>query len=127
MKKVTKHLLIMAILTLISTNTLAQEGQLTDMQKAQMETQLDEYYAKLDLSETQQPKFEEITIRYGKQMMALKESGKGRLAKYKEFKSIRNHKNEEMKTILTKEQYGAYELIQKEMQEKMKENNSGKN
>ena len=59
-------------------------------------------------------------------MMSLKESNKGRLAKYKEFKTIRKNKDAEMKAILSEEQFEAYLETQEEMQQKMKENNKGK-
>ncbi|MEM8847606.1 MAG: hypothetical protein AAGD17_10940 [Bacteroidota bacterium] len=126
MRRVIKQIGILAILFFVGEAAIGQETKLTEEQKAQMEVQLNEYNSKLDLSEAQKPKFEEITLKYGKQMMELKESGKGRLAKYKEFKSIRKNRNEEMELVLSDEQYEAYLEIQEEMQEKMKENNKNK-
>nr|WP_299341901.1 hypothetical protein [Allomuricauda sp.] len=121
-----KHILILAIVSLISTTAMGQERTLTEEQRAQMEANLNEYSLKLDLSEEQKPKFVEITKRYGQQMRGLKDSDKGRLAKYKEYKSIRKNKNAEMKAILSEEQYETYLETQEEMQQKMKENNKNK-
>lgn len=122
MKKI-KHILVIAVVALIGTTAMAQEKEFTEEQKAQMEAQLTMYFEKLNLSEEQKPKFEEITKKYGKQLMDLKESNKGRFAKYKEFKAINKNRNAEMKPLLSKEQYENYQDIQNKMQEKMKERN----
>lgn len=121
MKRI-KHILGLMLIILVGTTALAQEKKMTEEQKAQMEAQLEDYIEKLDLSEEQRPKFEEITKRYGKQLMVLKESSKGRLSKYKEFKSINKDRNKEMEALLSEEQYTIYMATQEEMQQKMKEN-----
>ena len=120
-----KHILILAVLVLLGNSIMAQQSELTEEQRARMQAQLTEYSLKLDLSEAQKPKFEDITRKYGKQMMSLKESNKGRLAKYKEFKTIRKNKDAEMKAILSEEQFEAYLETQEEMQRKMKEKKGG--
>ncbi|MEL6917132.1 MAG: hypothetical protein AAFO99_05305 [Bacteroidota bacterium] len=126
MHKTFKPILILVMVTMMGATAIGQEKKLTAAQKERMETQLVTYFEKLDLSEEQKPKFEEITKRYGKQMLGLKESDKGRLAKYNEFKSIRKNKNKEMKLLLSKEQYQIYEEVQDEMQRKMKEERNNK-
>ncbi|MDT0605945.1 hypothetical protein [Croceitalea rosinachiae] len=120
MKRI-KHILVLMVITLVGTTAVAQEKELTEEQKAQMEAQLEVYIEKLNLSDSQQPNFEEITKRYGKQLMVLKESSKGRLSKYKEFKSISKDRNKEMQALLSEEQYTTYLATQEEMQQKMKE------
>jgi len=80
-----------------------------------------EYLQKLDLSEEQKPKFKEITKKYAAQMKTLKTSNKRKFVKLKEFKSIIDSKNKEMKVLLSTEQYVVYEEMQKERLQKMKE------
>lgn len=126
MRNTIKHILVSMVVAFISITAVAQERELNKEQKAQLETQLEVYFQKLDLSEKQKPKFEEITKKYGKQMMALKESDKGRLSKYKEYKSIMNNKNREMKALLSDKQYIIFEKTQEEMQKKMKEKRNSK-
>ena len=115
--------MFIAILVLVAINGRAQKTEMTDEQKVRMEQQLSLYYDKLDLADEEKPKFEEITKKYGKQLIALKNSGKGRLSKYREFNRIQNNKNAEMEELLTKEQYLVYEEIQEEIQEEMKKRN----
>lgn len=81
-----------------------------------------EYLQKLDLSEEQKPKFKEITKKYAFQMKTLKSSNKPKFAKYREFKSIINSKNKEMKALLSSNQYALYEENQKERLQSFKEN-----
>ncbi|MDD7886935.1 hypothetical protein [Flavivirga sp. 57AJ16] len=124
--KTIKHVLVLAVVVLIGTTAVAQERELWEEQKAQMETQLATYFEKLDLSEEQKPKFEEITKKYGKQMMKLKENNKGRLAKYREYKSILENKKKEIKDILSNAQYEIYEETQEEIVQKIKEKRNNK-
>lgn len=124
--KTLKHILILAIVMLIGTSTVAQSGDFTAEQKTQFEEQQASYLDELDLSEDQTEKFKEISRRYAGQMKSLKESDKSRLSKYKELKSIQKNKNEEMKTLLSEEQYQIYEKMQEEMKKKMKEKRKNK-
>lgn len=119
---VIKQILILGM-SICSTIVVAQKTGLTTEQKAQMEVQLNEYSESLNLSQEQKPKFKEITKRYGRQMMKLKESDKGRLSKYNEFRSIRKKKDAEMKSLLSNEQYKAYLQTQEEMHQKIREKN----
>jgi hypothetical protein len=59
-------------------------------------------------------------------LLELKESDKGRLVKYKEFKSISNKKDAEMKNLLSKEKYETYLETQNEMRQKMIEKKGNK-
>lgn len=80
-----------------------------------------EYLERLDLSEEQKPQYIEISKRYGDELKQLKNSSKSRLSKYRAYKSIQKNKNNEMKALLSKEQYTVYEEIQEEVQKKIKE------
>ena len=120
--KTIKRNLMFAIVLLISTTTaIAQKKEFTDAQKEKMEAQLKTHSEKLNLSEVQKSTFKKITKKYALQLMALKESDKGKLSKYKEFKAIKKAKNKEMKAILSSDQYLVYEKTQEELEKKMKE------
>lgn len=121
-----KRFLILTIALLIGSTAMAQEKDLTEEQRTQIETQIDTYLTNLDLPDHQKPKFEEITRRYGKQLLELKESDKGRLLKYKEFKAIRKKKDAEMKNLLSNEKYETYLETQNKIQEKMIEKKGNK-
>jgi len=118
--KVLKSSLIVFVVLLVNATSFAQDRELTEQQE-QVKEQLEIYFEKLDLSEDQKSKFEEITRNYALQMKVLKTSDKSKFAKYKEFKSIKDSKNKEIETLLSAEQYKIYKETQKEMQKKMKE------
>ena len=99
----------------------SKADNLTEQQKEEIQKNLEEYAAALDLSEDQRLKFEEITKKYAKQMIAVKDSGASRMSKYKKVKSIRKNKDAEMKTLLSKDQYKVYLEKQEEMSKKIKE------
>ena len=103
--------------------TFAQSraANLTEEQKEEIMKSLEVYATALDLSDDQQPKFEEITKKYAKQTIAVKDSGERRISKYKKVKSIRKNKDAEMKTLLSKDQYKVYLGKQEEMKNRLKE------
>jgi hypothetical protein len=118
-----KILSLFFALFLIGTNTIfaqSRAANLTEEQKEEVKNNLEEYAAALDLSEDQRPKFEEITKKYAKQMIDVKESGGRRMSKYKKVKSIRKNKDAEMKTLLSKDQYKVYLENQEEMKKQIK-------
>jgi len=78
---------------------------------------------KLDLTEEQKPKFKELTKKYALKIKTLKANNvKKKLAKLKDFKSIIDSKNKEMKALLSVEQFKIYKETQKERLKRMKEN-----
>ena len=88
---VLKILCLFLALCLIGTNTTfaqSRAANLTVEQKEEIKKNVEAYADALQLSETQKPKFEEITKKYAEQMIALKESDGSRMSKYKKLQSI---------------------------------------
>ena len=99
----------------------SKADSLTDEQKEEIQKNIEEYTAALNLTEDQKPKFESITKRYAEQLQALKDGGGSKFKKYKKVKSISKNKDAEMKTILSKDQYKVYMEKQEEMKKNLKE------
>ena len=119
-----KTLALFFALFLIGTNincAQSKKSKLTEEQNEEVTNNLEEYAVALDFSEDQRPKFEEITIKYAEQMIAVKNGGGRKLQKYKKVKSIRENKDAEMKILLSKDQYKVYLEKQEEMKKKIKE------
>ena len=119
------RIIILGALALVTACAVAQNEGLTYEQKAQMEAVIKKSFEKLNLTAEQKPRFEEITKKYGNQMIRLKESNKGRFAKLKMLRDIENNKNNEMRTLLSTGQYKVYESIQEEIRQKMKQKSLG--
>ena len=123
MKSLKISSLIFALFLFSTSTTFAQSraDNLTEEQKEELAASMEEYFSVLDLSEEQKSEFEVIAKKYAEQMKAVKDSGGRRMGKFKKVKSIRNDKNEEMKELLSKDQFKLYLEKQKEMEKKMKD------
>ena len=119
------HILITIVLLFFSTVTIAQQSDFPSSDKDMMKEQFAADLERLDLSEEQKSDYLEISRRYGEQMMALRDSGAGRMAKFQELKSIRKDKDKEMKALLSKDQYAIYKDIQEARQQLMRESRKG--
>ncbi|MGB5820926.1 MAG: hypothetical protein WBG90_15680 [Saonia sp.] len=115
----------LVILLVISTVTTAQERKVSDAQKNEVEENLAQYFAKLNLTEEQKVSYEEVIKKYGEQHRFIKESGLSEMEKLKEIQKIRSQKDAEMKKLLTKEQYEAYKAFKAKVQKIAMENYSG--
>ncbi len=122
--KVFKILSLFIAIFLIGTITTFAQSKgtsLTQEQKEEVKKNVEAYAAALDLSVEQKSKFEEITQRYAKQMIAIKDSGDSPMSKYRKVNAIRKNKDAEMKQLLSKDQYKVYLKKQEEMKKIMRE------
>ena len=112
-----------ALIIIGISTTIAQSraNNLSEEQKEEIKRNLEEYATALSLSDDQRPIFEEITKKYAKQLIAVKDGGGRRMSKYKKVKSIRKNKDAEMKKLLSKDQYKVYLEKQEVMKDKMKQ------
>lgn len=123
MKSLRVFSLLFTLFCLASQSSIAQTkaAHLSDEQKEEMARQVEEYFTTLDLSEEQKPQFKAITKKYAEQMIVVRDSGEGKMKKYKKVKAIQKDKNAEMKELLSDDQYSVYLEKQEEMRKKMKE------
>lgn len=97
----------------------AQEGS-TPEQRAK--TLTEKMKTELTLTDSQYDKVYEVNLKYAvKNQEILKGSG-NKLSKFKSLKSTNEDKSDEMKNLLTEEQYKKYEELQKEQRQEAKKN-----
>jgi hypothetical protein len=85
-----------------------------------MQTQM--MKTKLNLDSLTGLKVYDINLKAAQKMdPLLKGNGGGKLAMFREMKSIDSEKDKSFKAILTADQYKAYEAAKEEMKEKLKE------
>ena len=111
----------MLLLMTLSVDIYAQ-SKMTEQQKQQAKARYEEYKMKLNLSEDQEPKVQEINLKYFGGLAELRNSSESRLNKFKKFRTMKSEKNKNMKQILTKEQYRIYIDFQAEMKEEFMNN-----
>lgn len=109
-------LAVVALLVTLSTNVYSQQ-RMTDQQKQEAKAKHEEFKEKLNLTENQKPKFEEINRNQAEAISSLKNSDASRLEKLRKYRELKSEKDKKMKEILTKEQFEAYEAYHEELKE----------
>ncbi len=107
-------------LLIVAGNVQAQSN-MTEEQKEEARARYEAYQEKLNLSDEQSPKVEEINLAYFEGLSELRNSNASRLSKYRKFKGLSSKRDEDMKAVLTDEQYEIYKEFQKETREDFKE------
>ena len=114
------------ILTALLALTLQARGQAsqqlknsTPEERAQKIT--DWMKTNLQLSDEQATSIHAVNIKYANQNESLKEDASGRRAKYKKLKDNQEAKDQELKRMLTPEQFKTYLSKKKELQEKVRD------
>ncbi len=97
------------------------QTKMTEQEKQEAIARYQAYMEKLNLTEEQKPLVEEANMKYFEGLSTLKKSGASRLEKYKTFKSLSSTRDDEMKKILTPDQYKIYKENQAEQREQFKE------
>lgn len=118
MKKIILRLLFIVFLSALSTATFAQSKS-TDDQKKEFLAKMKQYQAELKLSDEQQEKVKSINTTYFEGLVALKKSDDSKLAKFRQFKSIAETRNNGMKQVLDKEQYKKYQAIEQKIKSEL--------
>lgn len=122
--KTMKHMLSLAALLLLislSGNVMAQ-SKMTEQQKQEMKVRFEAYQAKLNLTDEQKPKVQDINANYFEALSGLRESSASKLDKFRKYRDLKAEKDKKMKEVLTKEQYQMYTEFQKETREEFMQN-----
>ncbi|HKM93026.1 MAG TPA: hypothetical protein VJY41_05180 [Prolixibacteraceae bacterium] len=111
---------IVGLLVAITGNAQPQGGRAQFNPEEMIKRQTEQMVADLDLSKEQIPKVEAINKKYSEKTQLLFQNGDGDRSKSREkMETLRNEKNVELKTVLTKAQYTKFiELEEKRMQER---------
>lgn len=121
MKNTLKVLLLLAVIVMTSTVKAQTGSKLTEEEKAEARARYEAYHEKLNLTEKQSEKVEEINMIYFEGLSELRESNKTRFVKYREWKKLSKTRDKEMKAVLDDQQYETYKEFQAEMKEEFKE------
>jgi len=130
-KKLLSYLIISMILTLYpAISVFSEQNDDEDSLKELMEkttpeerTDFQTTWMKetLTLSEDQEKKVREINLRYAKEMASLYESDDSKFKKLRKMNSSKNKKEDELKSLFSKEQFKMYKKKSDELKEKMNE------
>ena len=115
------HLSISFTLAILLSATVSAQSKLTDEQTKEAKAKYEEYKQKLNLNEDQSKKVDAINTTYFEGIAALKNSNASKLSKYRKFKSLNSDRDQQMKDVLTKDQYKIYKEQQEERKEEFKQ------
>ncbi|MBT1710811.1 hypothetical protein KK062_21395 [Fulvivirgaceae bacterium PWU5] len=123
--KVMKISMLLAVLIAGSfgqqaTAQTAERTSLTAEERAQKWT--DWMKKELTLTAEQEPRVHAINVKYADQMDGIKAEEGDRRSKFKEVRETNKAKDEELKAVLTPEQFTKYTEKKQERQQKMREN-----
>lgn len=123
MKTLTLTTLILCLLSLVNV-AQGQERlesfmtETTPEERAQLQT--DYMKESLALTSDQEIKVHDLNLKYAKKMQAVYNAPERKFQKLKSMKGVSTEKDQEMKGILSSDQYATYEKNKEEMKEKMR-------
>ncbi|MDR7131479.1 Spy/CpxP family protein refolding chaperone [Algoriphagus sp. 4150] len=117
---------LILIFTGFGTGALAQSNW-SEEDKQALKERFEKYSEQLDLTEDQKTKTNGILEKYWKGIGTLSNSNAGKLQKFKEWKSLKEERDNAMKKVLDARQYALFEHFQKEIREEMKKRRGGGN
>lgn len=116
-----KKIYTVALFSLTVAMNAQDKPNISDEKKQEMVTKMKENRDRLNLTPEQEAPFKEITKRYALKLQGVKGSTMVRFEKLEKFKELQTQKNEEMKKLLSPEQFKTYVEIQEERKVKMME------
>ncbi len=116
-----KRIVMIAFMLIAGSTAVFSQSRMTQEEKEEAVARYREYIEKLNLTEEQKPKVEEINGTYFEGLSTLRNSQGTRMHKYRTFRKLSAERDKEMKNVLTKEQYAIYRNQQEEQREKFRE------
>lgn len=116
-------IILIGAIGMLSQSAVAQSqtSRLTEEQKEELIKEMEAYMEEMNLTEDQEEKYKEISLKYLDEFKGLRESNDSKLGKYRKAKDLQEKKNKEMRDLLDDRQYKLYLEKQEERREKMKE------
>lgn len=116
---VTTMLIISSLLLVSQLYAQSPESRKTPEERAKSLT--DKMKEELVLTDAQYQPIYDLNLKYAKQNDEIAGSSEGKRAKIKQIRSAQSNKEEELKAILTEEQYQKYGAMKDELKSKAKE------
>jgi hypothetical protein len=107
-------------MTFISVGVQAQEEERTPLTPEERATKWTQWMkSELSITAEQEPKVHEINLKYAQQTETIRAQGGNRRSKFKDAKSIDDAKDEELKAVLSPEQFEQYRAKKQDMRKKV--------
>lgn len=114
-------ILLAALLMILSTTEGFSQSPLSEEQKQELKARSDSFRVKLNLTDEQSQKMDEINREYYEGLAGLRNSSGSKLQKYKKLKKLNAKRDTQVKSILDAGQYELYKKEVAEMKKTIKE------
>lgn len=119
--------LLVIVILLVTTEVLAYESSVERLQElientspeARAEFQTHKMKKRLYLKEDQVKRVQEINLEHARKVQHVVESHDGRFREFRELRELGKHKDRELKSVLTADQYSDYLDMKNEMRERL--------
>jgi Spy/CpxP family protein refolding chaperone len=112
--------MLQVCLLFVTVAVYAQTEERTSLTPEQRATKWTQWMKdELSISAEQETKVYEINLKYAQQAQSVRSQEGSRKSKFKEVKSIDDAKDEELKAVLTPEQFEQYQIKKRDMQKKV--------
>ena len=111
---------MLVCMSFITAGAWAQEEERTALTPEERATKWTEWMkTELSITAEQEPKVHAINLKYAQQTESVRAQGGSRRSKFKDVKSIDDAKDEELKAILSPEQFERYRAKKQDMRKKV--------
>lgn len=119
-KNVIQAIALLVCLSFITVTTQAQDEERTALTPEERATKWTEWMkTELSITAEQEPRVHEINLKYAQQAESVRAQSGSRRSKFKDVKSIDDAKDEDLKAILTPEQFEQYRAKKQHMRKKV--------
>lgn len=118
--KIIRPFVLLVCMSFIAIGVQAQEEERTPLTPEERATKWTEWMkTELSITAEQEPKVHEINLKYAQQTESIRTQGGSRRSKFKDVKSIDDAKDEELKAVLSPEQFEQYRARKQDMRKKV--------
>lgn len=121
-KKLYPTLMLTILISLLSLSASSQPAtnKVSEAQREEWKKQMEIYKEQLQLTENQQPKFQEIHLEFAEELQRLKKDNASKISKFRKLRAARDDKDRKIKNLLNAEQYRIYQKQQEKMKDQIK-------
>lgn len=120
LRTIIRPIALLVCMSFIAIGAQAQEEERTPLTPEERATKWTEWMkTELSITAEQEPKVHEINLKYAQQTESIRAQGGSRRSKFKDVKSIDDAKDEELKAVLTPEQFEQYRAKKQDMRKKV--------
>lgn len=110
-------IILLSVFLIFISNTVSSQNLEFNIEKDM--SKIENHMESIKLNDDQKSQFKEINEKYRLKLESIKNSDKTRFVKFQDLKKLRKEKEEEMKLLLSEDQFKVYKEYQKQNKDKI--------